>query len=55
LKLIAFGAPVALALVLLSIYSYARFGSFSEVGTSYQLQTIPELYESFNVQHRPPR
>jgi len=40
--------------VLLSIYSYARFGSFSEVGTSYQLQTIPELYESFNVQHRPP-
>jgi hypothetical protein len=53
-KLVAFGAPVALALGLLSAYNYARFESFTDLGTNYQLQGLPEYYETVIREGRPP-
>jgi hypothetical protein len=45
LKLLAFGAPVGVALALLFAYNYARFGLFSEFGVGYQLQGNQGFYE----------
>lgn len=48
--LIALGAPVLGALVLLGAYNLARFGSVAEFGASYQLANIdPTEYDRFDL------
>ena len=47
LRLIWIGAPVAFAVLLLGVYNYARFGSWTEVGATHQLGFLPFSFSLF--------